>query len=689
MKTPTFPPASVTGARLASFAPTLRPLAVMPFASAAAPRKQVFLNSHWLWPLAILCCMVNAVSADTFGLFTYSINGSTIAITDYPDTATGDVVIPANIVGKPVTSIGDSAFQNCMNLTSINIPDGVTSIGGFAFQHCNSLTSISIPDSVTSIGNYAFGYCRSLTSVTIPDGVTDIRSTTFLECTSLTSVTIPNSVTSIGGQAFQNCVNLSSIRIPDSVTSIGRSAFIFCGRLTSVTIPASVTSIEDQAFVSCGSMNTAIFQGNAPTMGWNVFYGTASGFTAYYVNGMTGFSTPLWNIWKQGQFYTVRAFPGIQPQFTSAVPPSTGKVNTAFSHTCSTTGTPAPTFAVTSGALPDGLYLSAAGVIYGYPTAASIFTGTITASNGIPPDATQAFFIDTNEYRTVVVGATNGTVTGGGIYLLNATATLTATPSPGYLFTEWTGDASGTDNPLSVQMNADKTIGATFSPDTNDTDDDGFTNYEEIVIHGTNPTLADTDGDNVKDSKDAFPLDPAETLDTDHDGTGDNADTDDDGDGLSDVDEVNIYGTNSKRADSDGDGLSDPAELQTTLTNPNVADSDTDGLSDGAEVNTHGTNPKVADTDGDGFLDGYEVLTGHFPLDILDKPALVAEARTAIEFTFPSAIGKTYRIEDSPDMTNWSTVEDGIAGIGGVVTRFYTTRNQPKRFFRVEEQTSP
>lgn len=94
--------------------------------------------------------------------------------------------------------------------------------------------------------------------------------------------------------------------------------------------------------------------------------------------------------------------------------------------------------------------------------------------------------------------------------------------------------------------------------------------------------------------------------------------------------------------DSDGDGLSDADELQVYQTNPNLADTDGDGLNDGAEVNTHLTNPKLGDSDGDGFFDGYEVRAGKSPSYPLDKPSLVAEARTAIEFTFPSALGKTY-----------------------------------------------
>ena len=69
-------------------------------------KKQSPGKSRWLSPLIVLCCMVNAVSAETFGLFTYTDNGTYIMIAGYPATAGGTVEIPASIVGKPVTIIG-------------------------------------------------------------------------------------------------------------------------------------------------------------------------------------------------------------------------------------------------------------------------------------------------------------------------------------------------------------------------------------------------------------------------------------------------------------------------------------------------------------------------------------------------------------------------------------------------------
>ena len=138
------------------------------------------------------------------------------------------------VINDGVTSIGDIAFMDCSNLTSVVIPDSVTSIGVQAFMDCSSLTSVVIPDNVTAIGGDVFSGCSSLTSVVIPDSVTYIGENAFSGCSSLTSVVIPDSVTYISMRTFSGCSSLTSVVIPDSVTSIWYNAFEGCSSLTDV-----------------------------------------------------------------------------------------------------------------------------------------------------------------------------------------------------------------------------------------------------------------------------------------------------------------------------------------------------------------------------------------------------------------------------------------------------------------------
>ena len=240
--------------------------------------------------LAILCYLVNALSADTYELFTYTDDGTTITITDYSTTATGAVVIPAKIppdTGKHVVSIGNCAFHSCSSLASINIPDSVTRIGDQAFYGCHSLASINIPDSVTSIGSSAFQNCYSLTSVTIGNGVTDIGLKAFQGCRSLMSVTIGNGVTTIGTQAFEACNGLTSVIIGNSVTSIGASAFYGCSGLTSITIPDSVTSIGASAFYGCSGLTSITIPDSVTSIGDSAFNGCSSLMSITIGNGIT------------------------------------------------------------------------------------------------------------------------------------------------------------------------------------------------------------------------------------------------------------------------------------------------------------------------------------------------------------------------------------------------------------------
>ena len=207
--------------------------------------------------------------------FEYAVSNNKVTITYYVRSDT-TVVIPSEINGMPVTSIGAYAFSGCSSLKSVTIPDGVTSIENGAFKNCKNLTNITIPNSVKSIGYEAFESCRSLKSITIPKNVTKIDSWTFCDCINLTSVTIPNGVKSIGDYVFMFCRSLKSITIPDSVISIGDELFADCSSLTNITIPDSVTSIGEKIFYQCSTLKSVIIGKQVTSIGDKYFYGCNS-----------------------------------------------------------------------------------------------------------------------------------------------------------------------------------------------------------------------------------------------------------------------------------------------------------------------------------------------------------------------------------------------------------------------------
>ena len=99
--------------------------------------------------------------------YTLSEDGTYYSVTGYKGES-AEVIISSVYNDLPVTSIGDRAFYECSNLTSVVIGDGVTSIGYGAFECCNNLMSVVIPDSVISIDWCAFYSCRSLTVASLP-----------------------------------------------------------------------------------------------------------------------------------------------------------------------------------------------------------------------------------------------------------------------------------------------------------------------------------------------------------------------------------------------------------------------------------------------------------------------------------------------------------------------------------------
>ena len=249
-----------------------------------------------VFPAAVTAYAEETASKVTLNGMTFSIFSDHAEVTECVRSYEGELIIPDEVNGVPVTSIGFSSIAGCEKITSVTIPDTVTSINVYAFQACSSLTAVKIPDSVTFIGDNAFVGTKWLEAkqeedlfvvvngilidgktcsgdIVIPDSVTMIGDGAFSGCHEITSVVIPDSVTKIGTDAFSNCAYLSSVSIPDSVTEIPAWAFYGTG-LTSVVIPDSVTSIDDRAFCVCYQLETITIPESVAYIGFETFDST-------------------------------------------------------------------------------------------------------------------------------------------------------------------------------------------------------------------------------------------------------------------------------------------------------------------------------------------------------------------------------------------------------------------------------
>ena len=211
------------------------------------------------------------------------------------------------VFGSGMTTIPNSMFDSCFELSSVTIPNNIKVIGHDAFYYCDNLNGINLHNELTFIGDDAFRGI-DFKSITIPKSVTHIGKRVFCENSELESIiveadnpiydsregcnaiietstnklligckstTIPSTVTCIGESSFLFCKELYTLEIPSSVTSIGNSAFYYCDGVSSVKIPHSVTNIGDYAFGQSKTLKDVFFSSN-PTIGANAIPSTAT-----------------------------------------------------------------------------------------------------------------------------------------------------------------------------------------------------------------------------------------------------------------------------------------------------------------------------------------------------------------------------------------------------------------------------
>ncbi len=213
--------------------------------------------------------------------------------TEIPDYAFYNSSVEEVEISGSVISIGSYAFANSnISKFTINLGDGegakssLATIGDSAFLDCAQLTSFEIPVSVESVGLYAFAG-SGLTSIVIPENeVTNTApvlttsygsSSVFKNCKNLASVTLPDSLKVIGDEMFMNCESLKTITLPAALETIEQRAFKGSG-LTSIVMPKGITKLLDgtygsqaETFMDCKELTSVEFLGAVENIGEKVF----------------------------------------------------------------------------------------------------------------------------------------------------------------------------------------------------------------------------------------------------------------------------------------------------------------------------------------------------------------------------------------------------------------------------------
>ena len=230
------------------------------------------------------CSKKEAVEKDTEPYKDFQIEEDTLIKYLGTDAA---VEVPAGI-----QVIGDSAFEYCMEVQEIHLPESVEQIGKHAFQGSGirkihlpeslklidiyafsgtPLDQVELPDSLQKIGHSAFRYCRMIKKAKFPGHLVEIPHDMFNDCGKLREVILPKDVEVIGAHAFSGCAALEQVELPESVKRIEEGAFVTCVSLEKIHLPEGLEAVERKVFYRCTSLKELYFPGHVSEFGKGIF----------------------------------------------------------------------------------------------------------------------------------------------------------------------------------------------------------------------------------------------------------------------------------------------------------------------------------------------------------------------------------------------------------------------------------
>ena len=160
------------------------------------------------------------------------------------------------------------------------VPESVTTISECAFRGAQ-FSTIQLPSNLTSIGDTAFSGCGNMTTLTIPAGVKVLSENCLFNCPSLASLTLPEGLVVLEESSLAHCGSLTSLVLPESLERIEEGVFTYSG-LTHLVIPQNVTYLGSAAFNS-SKLKDIEFKGDAPEFHASAFFPKT--VTVYYPAG--------------------------------------------------------------------------------------------------------------------------------------------------------------------------------------------------------------------------------------------------------------------------------------------------------------------------------------------------------------------------------------------------------------------